>query len=120
MTNEKAHQLTREAEIGASGAMAGAVIGAVAGPPGAIVGAVVGAAMGAIAGFAIDREMTEKEATVAALDAEIGVSGGEGEMGAPNLEHPPATIGAYSGASSGASSAGGEEPAEGPIPPPSS
>jgi hypothetical protein len=48
------------------------------------------------------------------LDAEIGVSGGD--LGAPNLKHPPATTGVYSAASSGAG-ASGESPAEGPMQP---
>jgi hypothetical protein len=52
------------------------------------------------------------------LDDEIGVSGGE--LGAPNLEHPPAKVGAYSGTSAGVSSEGGEQPAEGPMQTPES
>jgi hypothetical protein len=74
---------------------------------------VVGAAIGALAGGAIDSGKTADAAEDVKLDAEIGVSGGE--LGAPNLEHPPTKIGAFSGGSSGASAAEGEEPAEGPF-----
>jgi hypothetical protein len=116
MDKEKMDRLEHEAEGGAAGAIAGAVVGAVAGPPGAIVGAVLGAAAGALAGLAADKGNVAREAEDAALDGEIGVSGGE--LGAPNLKHPPATTGAYSGASSGAAAGGEETSAEGPIPVP--
>ena len=118
MTKKKEDRALHEAEGGAAGAIAGAVIGAVAGPPGAVVGALVGAGVGALAGLAADSGAAESDAKDAALDLEIGVS--EGELGAPNLKHPPAKIGAYSGASAGTPATGGEEPAEGPIQPPSS
>ncbi len=118
MSEGKTKKLEHEAEGGAGGAVAGAILGAVAGPPGAVVGAILGAAAGALAGLAIDRGTTENEAVDAGLDEAIGVSGGE--MGAPNLEHPPATRGAFSGASAGVAPAADGEPAEGPIPSPSS
>ena len=92
-------------------------MGAVAGPPGAIAGAVVGAIAGAVAGRAAEQTDESRAAEDRELDGEIGVSGGE--LGAPNLKHPPAKIGAYSGGSAGVSpSSGDEEPAEGPIQPP--
>ena len=99
----------------AGGAAAGAAIGAIAGPPGMIAGAVIGGAAGAVAGMAIDRGEEELSQEDAKLDEEIGVSGGE--MGAPNLKHPPAKIGAYSAGSSGAGGGGDHDsPAGGPMP----
>jgi len=113
----KKKQLEREVEAGAAGALAGATMGAVAGPPGAIAGAVVGAVAGAVAGRAVEKGVEAREAEDQELDGEIGVS--DGEMGAPNLKHPPAKIGAYSGASAGVGgSTDDEEPDEGPIPAP--
>ncbi len=105
-----------EAEGGASGALAGALLGAVAGPPGILAGALIGVVAGAITGAALDSESTARVARTRVLDAEIGVSGGE--LGAPNLAHPPARTGAYSAASAGVDSSSGETSAEGPIPPP--
>lgn len=105
-----------EREVGGAvgGAMVGAAVGSVAGPPGAVAGAVIGAAAGALAGNALDSQAQEDEATTEALDEEIGVSGGD--IGAPNLKHPPARVGAFSGPSSGAGVGGEEEePAEGPM-----
>jgi hypothetical protein len=118
-SNTKKH-VEREFEGGTAGALAGAAVGAIAGPPGAIAGAVVGAIAGAFAGRAVEDQDEARTAEDARLDDEIGVGGGEGgEMGAPNLEHPPAKIGAYSGGSTGVASSGDDEsPAEGPIQPP--
>jgi hypothetical protein len=110
-------RLAHEAEGGASGALAGAAFGMVAGPPGMIAGAVIGGVAGALTGAVLDSEGARKSSRTRTLDAEIGVSGGE--MGAPNLEHPPAKSGAYSAASAGAGSAStGDDPAEGPMQPP--
>jgi hypothetical protein len=81
-----------------------------------VVGAVVGAVAGAIGEAAIEKNSAATRAEVAKLDAEIGVSGGE--LGAPNLDHPPAKVGAYSGSSAGSGDSDGEEPAEGPMQPP--
>jgi hypothetical protein len=108
----------REVEAGAAGALAGATIGAIAGPPGAVAGAVVGAIAGAVTGHAVEKAHERREADDRELDAVIGVS--EGELGAPNLKHPPATVGAYSGSSMGVGAAEDDDaaPAEGPIPPP--
>jgi hypothetical protein len=103
----------RELEGGAGGAIAGAAAGAIAGPPGAAAGAVIGAIAGALAGAAIDKTEDSHAAEERKLDREIGVS--EGELGAPNLEHPPAKIGAYSGASVGVGASDEDSPAEGPM-----
>lgn len=102
-----------EAGGGAAGAIVGAAFGSVAGPPGIAAGAVIGAIAGAIVGAATEDNSLSRAAEEKKLDREIGVSGGE--LGAPNLKHPPATIGAFSAASS--SSAGTQEPtaAEGPL-----
>ena len=110
----------REVEGGTAGALAGAALGAIAGPPGAVAGAVVGAIAGAFAGKAVEDEDEARATEDEKLDDEIGVGGGEGaELGAPNLKHPPAKIGAYSGGSAGVGSSGDDEsPAEGPIQPP--
>ena len=109
----------RELEAGTAGALAGATMGAIAGAPGVVVGAMVGAIAGAVAGRAVEKGEESRAADDRALDAEIGVS--KGELGAPNLEHPPAKAGAYSGGSAGVDPASSdEEPAEGPIQPPAS
>jgi hypothetical protein len=111
-----AKRLEHEAEGAAAGAVAGAVVGAAAGPPGAIAGAILGGAAGAMAGRAMDAQASADMAHTCELDAEIGVS--EGDIGAPNLKHPPAEIGAYSSASAGAGVPEEEAPAEGPLQPP--
>jgi hypothetical protein len=41
-----------------------------------------------------------------------------GDLGAPNLKHPPAIRGTYSSASCGGTSGGGGSPSEGPMPRP--
>jgi hypothetical protein len=107
------NRLAHEAEGGASGAIAGAVVGAAAGPPGIVAGAIIGGMAGAMAGAVLDRDSSRQASRTRTLDAQIGVS--EGELGAPNLKHPPATVGAYSGASAGVESSAGAEPAEGPM-----
>jgi phage tail tape-measure protein len=104
-----------EAEGGVAGALAGATLGAIAGPPGAVVGAVIGGVVGALAAGAADSDSADRVAENSKLDAAIGVSGGE--LGAPNLKHPPAKSGAYSSASTGTGSSTDSSPAEGPIPP---
>ena len=107
----------REGGGAVAGAVGGAAIGSIAGPPGAVVGAVIGAAAGALAGLALDGSEHDEEAESVKLDDEIGINGGS--IGAPNLKHPPARVGAYSGASSGAGGSAEEEPAEGPMQKPS-
>ncbi len=109
-------RIVHEVEGGASGALAGAALGAAAGPPGIVAGAVIGSIAGAVTGAGLDTESLRQTARTRELDAQIGVS--EGELGAPNLEHPPAKVGAYSAASAGASSSSADQPAEGPIQPP--
>jgi outer membrane protein with glycine zipper len=106
-------ELTREAAGAVAGAAAGAAIGAIGGPPGLAAGAAIGAVAGAMAEKAVGRDQDKSARNDARLDAEIGVSGGE--LGAPNLRHPPGRVGAYSGASVGAGQRGGRTPAEGPI-----
>jgi hypothetical protein len=106
-------RIAHEAEGAASGAMAGTVVGAMAGPPGMVAGAIIGAAAGAMAGAVLDTEAAERAARTRELDAAIGVSGGN--IGAPNLQHPPAKVGAFSGASVGAATSTTDAPAEGPM-----
>jgi phage tail tape-measure protein len=108
--NRHRHAL-HDAEGLASGAMVGAVVGAAAGPPGMVAGAVIGAVAGGIAAMAIDSDEDRRAARTKELDDEIGVTGGD--LGAPNLQHPPATVGAYSVAAAGAETSV-EVPAEGP------
>jgi hypothetical protein len=106
-----------ELEAAAGGAVAGALAGALAGPPGAIAGAVIGAAAGAVAESAVERDGAVARARDAQLDKEIGVTAGD--IGAPNLKHPPAKVGAYSAAALGLSG-GGHPSANGPISSPTS
>lgn len=107
-----------EAEAGVAGALAGAAMGAVAGPPGAAAGAVIGGVVGALAASAVEKDAAERTAEDRELDAEIGVSGGD--LGAPNLKHPPAKRGLYSAGSAGAGAMSDAAPAEGPMQPPES
>jgi hypothetical protein len=100
----------------ALGVVSGAVIGAMAGLPGAVAGAVIGGAAGVVGAIASGRDAAKHEADDAELDETIGVS--SGEMGAPNLKHPPPTSGAYSASSAGVATGGSGTPAEGPTPPP--
>lgn len=102
-----------ELEGGASGALAGAALGAGAGPPGVVAGAIVGGVVGAVAGVVLDRESSRRLAHTKELDEEIGVMGGD--LGAPNLLHPPSSLGAPSAASSGVQSSPDQDPAEGPM-----
>ncbi len=112
------HRMAHEAEGAASGAVAGGVVGAAAGPPGMVAGAIIGGVAGAIAGAVLDRESSRQASHTRELDAQIGVS--EGDLGAPNLEHPTAERGAYSNASTGVESSSAEQPAEGPMQTPES
>jgi polyisoprenoid-binding protein YceI len=104
-------RIEHEAEGGASGALAGAIFGASAGPPGAIAGAIIGGVAGALAGAVMDQEASGKEQRERELDDDIGLNGGD--LGAPNLKHPPPTSGAHSHASSGV--APSEEPPAGGV-----
>jgi hypothetical protein len=105
--------MAHELEGGASGALAGAALGAGAGPPGVVTGAIVGGVVGAVAGVVLDRESSRRLAHTKELDEEIGVMGGD--LGAPNLQHPPSSLGAPSPASSGVPSSQDQDPAEGPM-----
>jgi hypothetical protein len=101
--------------FGAVGAISGAVLGGLAGPPGAVAGALIGAAMGALSSMAFVKVATEHEKHDEKLDRDIGIT--EGDIGAPNLHHPPPKVGAFSAASAGADSSSEVEPSEGPIGP---
>ena len=105
--------LLHDAEGAASGAMVGAVLGAMAGPPGMVAGALLGAAAGALAVEAMETESERRAKHTTELDEEIGVIGGD--LGAPNLRHPPASNGAYSAGATGVATPSGDQPAEGPI-----
>ena len=114
VVEKKHHQhLVHDTEGAASGAVAGAVLGAAAGPPGIVAGAIIGAVAGALTAEVLETDGERVAAHDRELDEEIGVSGGD--LGAPNLKHPPAKVGAYSAASAGAGASDGEQPAEGPI-----
>jgi nucleotide-binding universal stress UspA family protein len=104
-----------EAGGAAGGAIAGAALGSIAGPLGAATGAVLGGVLGAVVAKVGDEESERTSAHDSQLDAIIGVSGGD--LGAPNLKHPPALRGTYSAASSGAGAgAGSGKPdASGPM-----
>jgi len=106
-------RVAHEAEGGAAGAIAGAVVGLAAGPPGLIAGAILGAVVGTVAGAVLDTESSRQSSRTHELDAEIGVTAGN--IGAPNLRHPPSRRGAYSAESAGVSAPAGEDPAEGPM-----
>ncbi len=100
----------------ATGAATGAVLGAFAGPPGMIAGAIIGAVAGAATGVALVEDHDQEELD-GALDAEIGVSGGD--MGAAKPGAIKAKRGVYSAASAGAGAGGAlsdDAPDAGPMP----
>jgi hypothetical protein len=109
---KKLRAIAREVAGAVGGAIAGGVLGAIGGPAGVVVGATLGAATGAGAEKVTEGMLAKRRKRDEVLDGEIGVSGGE--LGAPNLAHPPARVGAYSTPSSGAGSVG-RTPAEGPM-----
>jgi len=82
-----------EAEGGVAGAVAGATMGSIAGPPGVVIGGVIGGVVGAVAGKILDEKAGELADKEKKLDEEIGVT--SGEVGAPNLAHPPEANVAY-------------------------
>jgi hypothetical protein len=86
------------------------------GPGGAIAGIVIGGALGAVTAWAVDANSVEASWRDDQLDADIGVT--SGDLGSPNLEHPPAKIGAFSREASGAGTSVEARDAEGPITPP--
>lgn len=108
--SKRRHQ--HEAEAGLGGALAGAAMGIIGGPAGAAVGAVIGGVVGAVTAGVSELNGDDLAAIDRELDADIGVIGGD--IGAPNLKHPPVKAGLFSGASSGAGQMGGAEPGEGP------
>ncbi len=95
------------------GAVAGAALGFVAGAPGIVAGAVLGGLVGAIATAFVSQRDAEDDARDRELDRQIGVT--SDEIGAPNLEHPAATVGAYSSGACGSAPSSDETPAEGPM-----
>jgi hypothetical protein len=116
-TTSHRHPL-HEAGGAAGGALAGAAIGSIAGPIGIAAGAVIGGVVGAVVTKVADEEAERVSFHDKELDAAIGVSGGE--MGAPNLKHPPAVRGTYSAGSAGGAAGGGTATAaEGPMQAPS-
>jgi hypothetical protein len=114
----RSHQRRAKGWGGVLGALAGAGMGGLAaGPPGALVGALTGTAMGAATAWAAYRGATDEADRDSQLDIDIGVHGPD--LGAPNLKHPPAQIGAYSLVACGAGHAEEDDAqAEGPIQPP--
>jgi hypothetical protein len=104
-----------EAGGAAGGALTGAVLGAIGGPAGAAAGAVIGGVVGAIVAKIGDEEAARVSFHDGELDEAIGVNGGD--LGAPNLEHPPASRGTYSAGSAGGGGGGGGS-AGGPMPVP--
>jgi hypothetical protein len=109
-------RVVREAQGLASGALAGVAFGSAAGPHGAITGAILGGIAGTLAGAALDNAAARQAEHDEELDRVIGVIGGE--LGAPNLDHPPAGRAAwYSQQSMGALPDEPPAPSEGPMPP---
>jgi len=115
---EYSRRREHEAEAGLAGAVAGAAMGAIAGPPGAVAGAVVGGIVGVLAGVALENQSEVSAEHDTQLDEEIGVAGGD--LGAPNLAHPPAVRGAFSAASSATNEGERDSAAEGPMQTPGS
>jgi hypothetical protein len=112
-TRRASKRVAHEAEGAAAGAIACAALGAAAGPPGAMAGAIIGGVVGAVTGAAVDTQSAVDTAEERKLDEQIGVMGGE--IGAPNLKHPPAKVGAYSSSSTGVGTSSDSTPAEGPF-----
>ncbi len=113
--NSARKHILHETEGAAAGMALGAVVGAAAGAPGAVAGALIGAVTGALTAAGLDRGAERQAEHTRELDEEIGVMGGD--LGAPNLKHPPSTVraGICSAASAGADTSGGGQPAEGPM-----
>jgi hypothetical protein len=102
------------------GVLAGAALGAFAGPVGVIAGAIGGSIVGAVLAVGHNRQMHLDAEEEERIDRELGVIGGD--IGAPNLRHPPPSVGGLYHASSlgAASTRGGPNNviAGGPINPP--
>jgi hypothetical protein len=112
---ERTTRRAQKVMFGSVGALSGAVLGGLAGPPGMAAGAVIGGTIGALASMAFESAAASRDLHDEKLDRELGIS--EGEIGAPNLRHPPAKIGAFSAASSGAGTSSGVGSSSGPIGP---
>ncbi len=121
-TNRAAEDITtmQRLEHGAtgvtSGALAGGVVGAVAGPAAAVAGAVIGGIAGVLAATAMDNDATREARKERELDEELGVMGGD--LGTAAVDHPPASLGAFSATSMGAEESSDIDEADGPIEPP--
>ena len=96
--------------------MGGAALGVFAGPPGIIAGGVIGGIVGALAALPERDAELIRGAREDKMDIAQGIY--DGDVGAPNLSHPPSKVGAFSVASSGAEQISDAEPAEGPMDPP--
>jgi hypothetical protein len=105
-----------EAGGAAGGALAGAAVGSIGGPAGAAAGAIIGGVVGAFVAKISDEEADRVSFHDGELDAAIGVNGGD--LGAPNLKHPPAIRGTYSAGSAGGGGASSGTTSEGPMPAP--
>ena len=75
-----------------------------------------GGVVGAIVAKISDEEADRVSFHDGELDAEIGVNGGD--LGAPNLKHPPAIRGTYSAGSAGGGGASSGRTSDGPMPAP--
>lgn len=95
------------------GVAAGAALGSFAGPVGIIAGAIIGSGVGAVLAIAQNRQWHRNSEGEDLYDEELGIMGGE--LGSPNLEHPPATVGTYSTGSLGLSRPPEERIASGPV-----
>jgi hypothetical protein len=99
--------------FGSLGAVGAGGMGLVlAGGVGLGVGILLGASAGVLSGWTLQGQEQESSERNSQLDFEIGVVGGD--IGAPNLEHPPAKIGAFSKEATGSGSTS-SEPASGPF-----
>jgi hypothetical protein len=78
-----------------------------------VAGAILGGIVGAMAAGVVEKDLVAAAVAATEVDAALGVFGGD--IGAPNLEHPPESVGAYSSGSSGAPPSGDSAPAEGPM-----
>lgn len=100
------------------GIVAGAALGAFAGPVGLVAGAIGGSIVGAVLAIGHNRQIHLEALEEERIDRELGIIGGD--IGAPNLHHPPPSIGGlYHSSSLGMGGATDEGPilAGGPINP---
>jgi hypothetical protein len=105
------------------GVVAGAALGAFAGPVGIVAGAIGGSIVGAILAIGHNRQIHLEALEEERVDRELGVIGGD--IGAPNLRHPPPSAGGLYhksslgiGGTGGGYGAGEGVVAEGPMNPP--